>query len=437
MRLGLTLSMTPPPVFIAATSTPLAITSPHTSTTIITCVSATGQILPPFFIFKGKRYSENLMSGALPGSGCDMSPSGWSNGQIFKKYVKEFFQKHIPNRQPDEYCLLIYDGHKSHVNHDLIEWALENKIVLFVLPAHTSHITQPLDVSCFAPLKKMYNSCCKTFLAENKGRVITRYDVCQILSKAFLKAVTPSNAISGFRKTGIFPLNKNISLVSIAPSELLDQICDKSPNDEVAPASDTVSEHDSVSPATQASSSRSPSDQVAASHNSTDQICIPASSTSFFTKQKLPVFTPPFKKAKKRVTVSGMAITEPNIVSAFQEQRTCVTNTNISQVTAKGSGTHSYQEAGPSRPNMASNVQIDDSESDNDDQNDLCCISNRFSPPDLLKNSLRIVNWAQCDGKLADGSTCNHWVHTGICVPALRLKDRKADFLCPHCVKEQ
>ena len=103
------------------------INTPCTSTTtIITCVSATGQILPPFFIFKGKRYSSNPMSGALPGSGCDMSPSGWSNGQILKKYVKEFFQKHIPNRQFDEYCLLIYDGHKFHVNHDLIEWALEN-----------------------------------------------------------------------------------------------------------------------------------------------------------------------------------------------------------------------------------------------------------------------------------------------------------------------
>ena len=135
---GINTEHDPPPIVTAAKSTPQAITSPRTSTTtIITCVSATGQILPPFFIFKGKRYSSNLMSGALPGSGCDMSPSGWSNGQIFKKYVKEFFQKHIPNRQSDEYCLLIYDGHKSHVNHDLIEWALENKVVLFVLPAHT------------------------------------------------------------------------------------------------------------------------------------------------------------------------------------------------------------------------------------------------------------------------------------------------------------
>ena len=77
---GINTEHDPPPVFTAATSTPQSITSPRTSTTtIITCVSATGQILPPFFIFKGKRFSENLMSGALPGSGCDMSPSGWSN----------------------------------------------------------------------------------------------------------------------------------------------------------------------------------------------------------------------------------------------------------------------------------------------------------------------------------------------------------------------
>ena len=63
---------------------------------------------------------------------------------------------------------------------------------------------------------------------------------------------------------------KNISPVSIAPSELLNQICNKSPNDEVAPEGDILSENDIASPATKTSTSRSPSDQVTVSCNSTD-----------------------------------------------------------------------------------------------------------------------------------------------------------------------
>ena len=88
-----------------------------------------------------------------------------------------------------------------------------------MLPAHTSHVTQPLVVSCFGPLKKIYNSGCRKYLKDNPGRVITRYDVCQLACKAFGKAITPCNAIAGFRKTGIYPLNRNIGEDITASSE--------------------------------------------------------------------------------------------------------------------------------------------------------------------------------------------------------------------------
>ena len=92
-------------------------------------------------------------------------------------------------------------------------------MVLFILPAHTSHVTQILDVSCFGPLKKnIYNSCCQKLLKENPGRVIS-YDVCQLASKAFVKAVIPSNAIAGFKKTGIYPFNRNVSTDITRPIE--------------------------------------------------------------------------------------------------------------------------------------------------------------------------------------------------------------------------
>ena len=153
---GINTEHSPPPAYASTGQASQAITSPRSAvTTIITCASATGQILPPFFVFKGKRFSQDLLEGALPGTQAEMSPTGWSNGEIFKIFLQHFL-KFIPQRPNGQHALLVYDGHKSHINPEVIKWALEDKIVLFVLPAHTSHVTQPLDVSCFGPLKKIF-----------------------------------------------------------------------------------------------------------------------------------------------------------------------------------------------------------------------------------------------------------------------------------------
>ncbi|CAB1096598.1 unnamed protein product [Ectocarpus sp. CCAP 1310/34] len=46
------------------------------------------------------------------------------------------------------------DGHASHMSYEVIKLAMELNIILFQLPSHTSHITQPLDVVAFGTFKK-------------------------------------------------------------------------------------------------------------------------------------------------------------------------------------------------------------------------------------------------------------------------------------------
>ncbi len=81
-----------------------------------------------------------------------MSDTGWSNSEIFRQYITAHLSKHIPGGIGDEYTLLLYDGATSHVSASLIQWALSKKVILMVLPAHSSHLTQPLDVGVFKPL---------------------------------------------------------------------------------------------------------------------------------------------------------------------------------------------------------------------------------------------------------------------------------------------
>ena len=96
--------------------------------------------------------------------------------------------KYLPERNAKNPVLLLYDGHKSHVNLDIIEWA-KQELVLFVLPAHTSHVLQPLDVGCFGPFERIFNNMSHKFMRENCGQSITRYNICSIGCQAYVKAV--------------------------------------------------------------------------------------------------------------------------------------------------------------------------------------------------------------------------------------------------------
>ena len=95
------------------------------------------------------------MKGATPGAKGVMSDSGWSNSIIFRTYLEDDFLPHLRRENDDEQPILrLYDGHSSHVSPQLIESANSNNLILFVLPAHTSHLLQPLDVSVFGPFNK-------------------------------------------------------------------------------------------------------------------------------------------------------------------------------------------------------------------------------------------------------------------------------------------
>ncbi len=51
------------------------------------------------------------------------------------------------------YHLLIIDDYSSNITYEFESYAKEHKIILFCLPSHSIHLTQPLDVGCFQPFK--------------------------------------------------------------------------------------------------------------------------------------------------------------------------------------------------------------------------------------------------------------------------------------------
>ncbi|XP_069671659.1 uncharacterized protein [Periplaneta americana] len=176
--------------------------------TIVLCMSAGGTYVPAMFIFPRKNFSPLLMKGAPPGSIADCHPSGWIQTDLFKKWFLHFVEKVKPTREDP--ALLIFDGHYSHTrNLQLIDCARENNVTLICLPPHSTHKLQPLDRSFIGPLKSYYSEEVRTFL-RSQGRPVSHFDVAELLARAYLKASSVENAVSGFKVTGIYPLNPNI-----------------------------------------------------------------------------------------------------------------------------------------------------------------------------------------------------------------------------------
>jgi len=73
------------------------------------------------------------------------SPNGWSNHDIGLKWLKTSFHSNIKGKAGNRTCLLVLDGHSSHINMAFITQATEYNIVLLVFLLHSTHKLQPLD----------------------------------------------------------------------------------------------------------------------------------------------------------------------------------------------------------------------------------------------------------------------------------------------------
>jgi hypothetical protein len=58
--------------------------------------NALGTQIPPYLIFQGARMNSSLIEDCTNGTSGSVSASGWSNTEIFKKYLSEQFIKYLP-----------------------------------------------------------------------------------------------------------------------------------------------------------------------------------------------------------------------------------------------------------------------------------------------------------------------------------------------------
>ncbi|XP_046684553.1 uncharacterized protein LOC124370309 [Homalodisca vitripennis] len=175
--------------------------------TVVCAFSASGQYVPPMFIFPWKRMTPLLERGGPPGSIYGCPHNGWSNEDLFLDWLQHF--KSVCKPTEDEPVLLVLDNHGSHISVDSYTFCRKNHIHILSIPPHTSHKIQPLDVSFYAPLKSAFKKKCDKFMRANVYQKITPYDIAHIFNQAYMNVATIEKAISGFESTGIHPVNRD------------------------------------------------------------------------------------------------------------------------------------------------------------------------------------------------------------------------------------
>ena len=177
--------------------------------TVLCCISASGKVLKPLIINKGKTptYYE-LHSGINKDSfvvGC--SDSGWMTSNIFFTWMANHFHNELEESNIQRPVLLILDGHANHMSLYTLYFAKQNGILMYCLPSHSSHLMQPLDVSVFHPFKESYRNTFQKCWGDMNKQDMPKKHFASIFMKALNNSKASTNAISGFRSCDLVPFN--------------------------------------------------------------------------------------------------------------------------------------------------------------------------------------------------------------------------------------
>jgi hypothetical protein len=134
---------------------------------LIECISSDGRVLSLYVIFKAKAlnkdwYNEFRKDG---GGTCAVSDRGWTDDELCMEWFKIVFEPETAKSLKEEWRLLLFDGHGSHLTPQVVSFCRQHKIVLLCLPSHSTHILQPCDVGAFGPLAEAYR---KVLLRKTK-----------------------------------------------------------------------------------------------------------------------------------------------------------------------------------------------------------------------------------------------------------------------------
>lgn len=171
--------------------------------TILCCINVVSALILGFYLFKGKSWLRNYIQNNEVEACMVAHPNGWMTKEFFMNWLCHFANSVLGGVLHENRNLLIFDGHGIHIVLQTVEVENMMGIDLLTLPTHTTHRLQPLDVSVFGTFKSYFRDERAAWMAKNPMIEVKRSELVELASKAFKRALTPSNIMDGFRRTDI------------------------------------------------------------------------------------------------------------------------------------------------------------------------------------------------------------------------------------------
>lgn len=210
---------------------PLRMTDPDNRDyiTSVECISSGGLVIPPLIIISGAHVLHKWCENDLDGDTLfATSDTGYSNDDLAIDWLDHFIE-HTAKKRRGAWVLLVIDGFGLHMTIPFFEKATANKIALFRLPAHSTHLTQPLDVGVFQPFKHYHTEAIDRAvrLGDTQFSKPEFLAAFQTMRSQTFKATTIHHA---FRITGIVPFSPGIVLEKIQEKQARQHVHPRTPS---------------------------------------------------------------------------------------------------------------------------------------------------------------------------------------------------------------
>jgi len=172
---------------------------------VVECICMDDTSISPMIIFKG----ENLLSNWIPSGltkdwAITCNTKGWTSNEHGLAWLQQVFEPRTREKAQGRPRVLICDGHDSHVTGRFIRHCMDHNIQLLILPPHSSHFTQPLDIGVFSPLKQYLSAELHTIIQTDIAHLL-KGEWANGYSKARPKAFTASNIHGIWAGAGLNP----------------------------------------------------------------------------------------------------------------------------------------------------------------------------------------------------------------------------------------
>lgn len=166
-------------------------------------------IAPSMVVFPLAQIPRDLAESVPSTWGIGRSKSGWMCADTFFEYVANVFNPWIIESGIEKPVILFLDGHSSHLSLELSTFCEKEQIMLISLYPNTTHVSQPLDVSVFFPLKEVWKSVVREWRLKHPNNKLKRTDFSKLLEGALGK-LSNKTLENGFKHCGLFPFSPEV-----------------------------------------------------------------------------------------------------------------------------------------------------------------------------------------------------------------------------------